>query len=259
MRTYFSLILFVLFFFYNQQNHANSLDQEKFRFIVQYEVTASLSIEKFSNKFLTELVKFNIPKNAFEKTLRHIGRIKFIKSDLIEGLYNRLTKTLLLSDTLYDFNENNLKSFETTDPGSLGFLFHELWHVYLSKIAKEDNYNFYATWKSGADNLYEDHGRDFHDEAYALYIEHVMSTYIMIRKLLLPKDTEGKKRLLASTSLEKLYKTAFNTPISGYYFSWKKIFIYSTVNLPDSDRDNILINFFENKFSKELKEDFSDF
>ena len=150
-------------------------------------------------------------------------------------------------------NFHVLKNFKELGDTEISTITHELWHAYFDGISKQTE--FYQEFMKNAMTLYAGNARnvqgDVQNEAYGLFIDHVLFQFLTIRKQFELRTPENREKLRRSEEMKKLYQDVlFRDEITGYYQDQETCAIVpSGVNLPVVDRKNILENLFKNKIS----------
>jgi len=207
--------------------------------------------EKNSPEFLRDLKLIYVPTRYLEEGFKSIKGIVFKNMpDNAVAYYNRLNKKIYFAFDMQDPITKKLKRVSDMTLDNLATVFHEVWHAYFYNVAKPGSNPLYKNWLKGANSIYPDHGLKFHDEAYAHYAEKVLQLYVLIRRTFENKTPEIRERLRQSAPLLKMYEGSFNEKVFGYYVNVLRQTIYTDVNLPESDRVNILQNLFDNVLKK---------
>ena len=212
------------------------------------------------SEFLNEMEAMKAPTHFVEQTVDHLRGIVF--KNLPEGTgaaYNPRTKEIYLGFDLKDPRTGQLKKTIDLGEGGVSTIYHELWHCYFDNIAKPRNTDLYRNWLNNASGLYRSNGMEIHEEAYGVFVEKTILQYVRIRRIMEKKTPENRERLRNFPQFVAIYEDAFNEVINGYYYdSWRREIIYSHVNLPQSDRQNILNGLYLNEMSTKLKDAFSE-
>ncbi len=218
-----------------------------------FETSASFVNFLSDNDMVSDFQKMNMPTAFIERSLERFNGFAFKKmpNETILGYYNSLTKKIYLPLSMYNSSTGSLKSVKDLTIDEISTLYHEIWHCYLDLYAKDGDPKVYSIWRDASMRLYQTRGVDIHNEAYGLFIGSIVTSYVNIWRIMAPKSPEKRELLRSSKNLKAIYEQTFSEKIFGYYRRWDGKFIDSTVNLPESDRSNIIDNLFSEIMSRD--------
>jgi len=195
------------------------------------------------------LEKMQAPTAYLKLAAGRVRSVIFKKlPDDVGGAYNSMTKSIYLPLELMDTSTRALKSARSLSDISIGTLYHELWHAYLDLVARPERNQIFNLYISQSQILYPDHALQYHDEAYAIFLDEILRNYLQMRKIFEKKTPEVRDRLRDSLSLKKIYEDSFSVTVNGYYFdNWRRRFITSSVNMPSKDRHGIVEILLQNR------------
>ncbi len=157
------------------------------------------------------------------------------------GAYNPILDTMYFPLEMQDGTSGKLLPFAKLSDSKIGAIYHEMWHAYLDLVAGPAQNELYKYFISQTQTIYTSHGRDFHDEAYGMFIYELFINYAQLWKIFTRETPETREKLRNSASMKSIYESSFHSQIFGYYYSMlQRRFIDSTVNLPESDRKKIV-------------------
>jgi len=206
------------------------------------QIQAKASPASIFSEVFARLDKIKAPTQFMKQAATRLKSVVFkqLPEDTY-GAYNPLLDTMYFPLEMRDAKTGGLIPFDQMSEVKLSTIYHEMWHAYLDLVAKPSNNEIYKTWLAGANGLYRDHGSQFHDEAYGIFIGEILINYLQMWDVFKKRDATAREKLRQSLSLKKIYEDGFKIVVRGYYYDmWRRVFVNSTVNLPDSERTKIV-------------------
>ncbi|HLE01381.1 MAG TPA: hypothetical protein VJB59_14050 [Bdellovibrionota bacterium] len=212
---------------------------------------------RISSDFVQGMTELRAPVRYLKQALQNLSGIGFVAlPENAIAVYNRLTNRITFGLEMQDRRTGGLKSFAELSDDEVATVAHELFHCYFSTAAKRTQDDFYEEWQKSAVQLYSSaFGRPFdvHEEAYAAFITITVQNYVNIRRMMAARTPAARDRLRRNHNIAAIYEQTFQESVFGYYRNFWGEFITSDVNLPRTDRENILTNLYDG----ELPENFA--
>jgi hypothetical protein len=259
-----SIMIFVIILaslFYIGSLWAQDQDNEGQEFFLNEHVEASYALSASLPEFVSSLDRMKAPTRYIKEALNHLNGIGF--KSFPEGViayYNKLTNWIYLGESLKDPATGGLKPLSQLTPDDISTVYHELWHCYLSRVAKPRSDELALHFRENAYATYPDHQLDFQDEAYAAFIDTSIVNYIQIRKSMERLGPEKREmvRLQVGKGLSGLFEASFWDHLYGYYRSWTGKFITTTIDLPKADRKIIASLLFDSQLPMVFAEAYAE-
>ena len=207
-----------------------------------------------SSDFVQGMTELRAPVRYLKQALQNLSGIGFaaLPENAI-AVYNRLTNRITFGLEMQDRRTGAMKKFAELSDDEVATVAHELFHCYFATVAKRTEEGFYREWYKSAVQLYSSHPFGFHEEAYAAFITITVQNYVNIRRMMAARTPAARDRLRRNHNIAAIYEQTFQESVFGYYRNFWGEFITSDVNLPRTDRENILTNLYDG----ELPENFA--
>lgn len=211
--------------------------------------------------FSAELKAEGYPTRMVNIGLAHLKFVRFVSDKKLErasAVYYPNLRLMVLSKNDLEPVSELLRSVRSLSSDDLGVIFHEIWHSFFNRSGVAP-----AFVMRNVDRLYADYDADvrenIQEEAYGLFIQKVVASYIQISRNLHNAAPGLRATLKANPTLIRSYEIVFTERCYGYYRDPRLGLVWSKVPIEPSDKMFILHNLLEDKITGSFLLDFGKF
>jgi hypothetical protein len=211
--------------------------------------------------FSNELKADGYPTAMVAIGLAHLKFVKFVTDEnqsLATAVYYPNLSLMVLSRGDLQESSGLLRSVRSLSPDDLGVIYHEIWHSFFNRSGIAP-----AFIMRSVDSLYAGYDakvrENIHEEAYGLFIQKVISSYIMNSRNIHKAPATIRSTLKVNPDLIRNYESVFTEPCYGYFRDPHLGLVWSTVSIDPTDKLFILHNLLEDKITGSFSLDFEKF